>query len=143
MIMTKTWLYQFGPLAVIDHSHRREEYLAMLKQDETIKRIESFLVAGTKSSSYPGVNLHHAIKRWWCWIATVQYAKRETTRQIFSAGETGAEVRAAVCSDVFRLTLQARNSTRKTCKPKDRKAAVELPYSTDALAGIGPPSRSR
>ncbi|SJX62930.1 uncharacterized protein SRS1_13756 [Sporisorium reilianum f. sp. reilianum] len=141
-----TSLHQFGPLALINQPHRREEYLAMLKQDETVKRVESFLSARTKSSSYLGVTLHLAKKRWLNWIASVEYDTRKTTSQMFSAGKTGAEVRAAICSDLFRLTLQARNLTVNfermrpyylflidtkgdwTKTPKDRKAVVELAY---------------
>ncbi|GAC93490.1 hypothetical protein PHSY_001055 [Pseudozyma hubeiensis SY62] len=141
-----TSLYQFGETALINHPDKLEEYLAMLKQEETIGRIVSFLSAKTKSSLYRGVSFTTQKGRWPCWVALVEYENRKTVSQIFSAGETGTEVRAAICADLLRLTLQSRdmtvnfermrpyyhfvvdNSKDWSKTPESRKAVVERAY---------------
>lgn len=104
-------LFQYGAAALINDPAWLNKYLAMLEQDTTTKKIESFLAAKSKTSEYQGVSLTSMQKGcFWYGVAGIR-AHGKTTTQNFSVKQTGSEVRAAICYTLFHLTLMATDLT--------------------------------
>lgn len=100
-----TALHMHGAGALLNRPEKESEYLSLLEDDKTIKRIESFLTASVQTSPFQGVSKKKkgGSTKDDVWLARLELGGKARTKE-YKMSITGAEVKAAICYDLFRLT---------------------------------------